>query len=101
MERASVRPSESSTGALGHPYLSELARSESRSESGGINTNMNEKIAIIGLGYVGLPVALSLGDASDDVIGFDIDAAKVRQLKEGFDRTSEVDPDELKSTRVK
>src|SRR5436190_18513713 len=62
---------------------------------------MNEKIAIIGLGYVGLPVALSLGEASDDVIGFDIDAAKVRQLKEGFDRTSEVDPDELKSTRVK
>jgi UDP-N-acetyl-D-galactosamine dehydrogenase len=55
-----------------------------------------EKIAIIGLGYVGLPLAVEFGKILD-VIGFDINTTRIKELSEGFDRTHEVDSDELKS----
>ena len=55
-----------------------------------------EKIAIIGLGYVGLPLAVEFGKVLP-VIGFDINKARIEELKKGFDRTHEVDGDELKS----
>ena len=44
------------------------------------------RIAVIGLGYVGLPLAVAFG-AKRPVLGFDIDATRVRELVEGFDRT--------------
>jgi UDP-N-acetyl-D-galactosamine dehydrogenase len=47
-------------------------------------------IAVIGLGYVGLPVAASFGQAGFDVIGFDIDERRVHELSSGVDRTCEV-----------
>ena len=53
------------------------------------------RIAVIGLGYVGLPVAVSFARTRVPVIGFDIDAARVRELKEGYDRTLEVDAEDL------
>ncbi len=59
------------------------------------------KIAVIGLGYVGLPVAVSFARAGSDVIGFDIDASRVEELRAGRDRTKEVDPAELKNPRLK
>ena len=62
---------------------------------------MNEKIAVIGLGYVGLPVALSLAETFPGVIGFDIDNTKVKELAEGFDRTNEVDDRELQQTTLR
>jgi UDP-N-acetyl-D-glucosamine dehydrogenase len=40
-------------------------------------------IGIIGLGYVGLPLARAFADANVKVLGFDIDAAKVRRLNAG------------------
>jgi len=52
------------------------------------------RIAVIGLGYVGLPLAAALG-REFTTIGFDIDAARVAQLKGGHDATGEVDADEL------
>jgi UDP-N-acetyl-D-glucosamine/UDP-N-acetyl-D-galactosamine dehydrogenase len=55
-----------------------------------------EKIGIIGLGYVGLPLAVEFGKAID-VIGFDINQTRVNELKSGFDRTLEVNEQELKS----
>ena len=50
------------------------------------------KIAVIGLGYVGLPVAVAFGRSGAPVVGFDIDPARVRELHAGHDRTREVDP---------
>jgi UDP-N-acetyl-D-glucosamine dehydrogenase len=40
-------------------------------------------IGVIGLGYVGLPLVLRFGEVGFRVIGFDIDAAKVKQLNDG------------------
>ena len=54
----------------------------------------NRRIAIIGLGYVGLPLAVAFGGIRD-VLGFDIDASRISQLQEGFDRTNETDAAEL------
>jgi UDP-N-acetyl-D-galactosamine dehydrogenase len=53
------------------------------------------KIAVIGLGYVGLPVAVALARVGASVIGFDIDRTRVEELRVGRDRTREVEPGEL------
>jgi UDP-N-acetyl-D-galactosamine dehydrogenase len=55
-----------------------------------------EKIGIIGLGYVGLPLAVEFGKIID-VVGFDINQSRIEELKKGHDRTLEVDMPELKS----
>ena len=54
-----------------------------------------EKIGIIGLGYVGLPLAVEFGKTME-VIGFDISQPRIEELKKFIDRTLEVDTDELK-----
>ena len=51
---------------------------------------MNERVAVIGLGYVGLPLAVALARRMPTV-GFDIDAGRVAELAAGHDRTNEVD----------
>ena len=48
-------------------------------------------ISVIGLGYVGLPVAVAFANAGTRVVAFDIDAARVTELRSGHDRTREVD----------
>lgn len=53
-----------------------------------------EKIGIIGLGYVGLPLAVEFGKVMD-VIGFDINKDRIGELNKGYDRTAEVDAEEL------
>ncbi len=60
---------------------------------------MSETIAVLGLGYVGLPVALAFAKKFA-AVGFDIDAAKVRELVEGYDRNHEVPADVLKATSL-
>jgi UDP-N-acetyl-D-galactosamine dehydrogenase len=58
-------------------------------------------IGVIGLGYVGLPLAVEFGKRYPTV-GFDIDAARIGALREGVDRTLEVGRDELAAaTRLK
>ena len=52
------------------------------------------RLAVVGLGYVGLPLALEFGKQFDTV-GFDIDAARVGQLRAGTDRTGEASSTEL------
>jgi UDP-glucose/GDP-mannose dehydrogenase family, NAD binding domain len=54
------------------------------------------KIAVIGLGYVGLPVAVAFGRSGVAVIGYDIDAKRVHELQCGRDHTLEVNPDDLR-----
>lgn len=51
---------------------------------------VKEAIAIIGLGYVGLPVAVALAEKFGDVIGFDISARRVEALRAGHDWTGEI-----------
>ncbi len=53
-------------------------------------------IGVVGLGYVGLPLAVEFGRRYR-TIGFDINAARVAELKAGRDRTLEVEPEELKA----
>jgi UDP-N-acetyl-D-galactosamine dehydrogenase len=55
---------------------------------------MNKTIAIIGLGYVGLPLAVEFGKQRP-VIGFDINEARVKELGSGRDHTLECSPEEL------
>jgi UDP-N-acetyl-D-galactosamine dehydrogenase len=56
----------------------------------------NIKIAIIGLGYVGLPLAVEFGKQYD-TLGFDINSTRVDQLRSGQDRTLETTTEELES----
>lgn len=51
----------------------------------------DEKIAVIGLGYVGLPVAVALAEAYEDVVGFDVSERRVTALKAGSDWTHEIE----------
>src|SRR5699024_3928839 len=53
------------------------------------------KLAVIGLGYVGLPLAVEFGKKRT-VIGFDINSRRVAELNAGEDHTLEVEPEELK-----
>ena len=55
-------------------------------------------LAIIGLGYVGLPLAVEFGKKRK-VVGFDINAKRVAELQAGHDFTLETEPDELRQAR--
>jgi len=61
--------------------------------------NKQAKIAVVGLGYVGLPLAAAFGKKVD-VIGFEIHPGKVEQLKSGFDATGELTGEDLKNTTI-
>ena len=58
---------------------------------------MSTRIAIIGLGYVGFPLAVEFGKKIP-TLGFDIDTSRIAELNTGFDRTHEVKPEQLKSS---
>lgn len=60
----------------------------------------NETIAVIGLGYVGLPVAIAAANVFDGVIGFDISEERVSALREGQDRTGEISGEEMARTSL-
>ncbi len=60
-----------------------------------------ERIGVIGLGYVGLPVAIEFAKHFDDTVGFDIDARKVGELRDGHDRTGEVDDRSLRESTIR
>jgi UDP-N-acetyl-D-glucosamine/UDP-N-acetyl-D-galactosamine dehydrogenase len=60
---------------------------------------MNRKIAVIGLGYVGLPVAVAFGK-NHDVVGFDIKASRIEELAAGNDLTGEIADTELRDARI-
>jgi UDP-N-acetyl-D-glucosamine/UDP-N-acetyl-D-galactosamine dehydrogenase len=59
------------------------------------------KIAVIGLGYVGLPVAVAFARSGTPVIGFDIDPVRIKELRAGHDRTREVEKPELLSSTLR
>lgn len=57
---------------------------------------MNDKIAVIGLGYVGIPLAVEFGKKYPTV-GFDINPERIEELEKGFDRTLEMTEEDLQS----
>ena len=57
------------------------------------------KIIVIGLGYVGLPLAVALA-RHFEVTGLDIDPERIAELRDGRDRTQEVDKAELQSSSL-
>jgi UDP-N-acetyl-D-galactosamine dehydrogenase len=59
-----------------------------------------ERIAIVGLGYVGLPVALAFARKFPGTLGFDIHVEKVQELTRGYDRNHEVSEAELKAAPI-
>jgi UDP-N-acetyl-D-glucosamine/UDP-N-acetyl-D-galactosamine dehydrogenase len=60
-----------------------------------------EKIAVVGLGYVGLPVAVALAKQFKSVVGFDISARRIESLAKFDDWTGEISSDELKDSGLK
>lgn len=59
-----------------------------------------EKISIIGLGYVGMPIALAFANKGIDVIGYDVNENKIKTYLSGIDPTNEVGDDAIKATTV-
>lgn len=60
---------------------------------------MEQTIAVVGLGYVGLPLAVAFGKKRD-IIGFDINKERIEALKNGYDKTNEVEAEDMKNTTV-
>jgi UDP-N-acetyl-D-galactosamine dehydrogenase len=59
---------------------------------------IEERIAVIGLGYVGLPLAVALANKFGDVVGFDVNKKRVDSLAQGHDWTGEIESDVLKAS---
>lgn len=57
---------------------------------------MERKVSVVGLGYVGLPVAVAFAKRGYPVVGFDIDKNRIEELRQGIDKTLEVANDDLK-----
>ena len=58
------------------------------------------RIGVIGLGYVGAPIAIAFGKSGVHVVGFDIDDARIADLQAGHDRTREVTPADIAAANV-
>ena len=61
---------------------------------------MNEKIAVIGLGYVGLPLVVALA-RRHDVVAFDISSGRIDVLRRGIDSTNEVPAEDLRGSQLR
>ncbi|MCK9197871.1 MAG: NAD(P)-binding domain-containing protein, partial [Syntrophales bacterium] len=59
----------------------------------------SEKIAVVGLGYVGLPLAVHLSHHFS-VIGFDVKDSRIKELRQGFDQTLEITLEQMKAAAV-
>ena len=59
-----------------------------------------ESLAVIGLGYVGLPIAHAFSIKGINVIGFDLDNEKIELYRSGIDLTNEIGDDEIKNTKI-
>ncbi|MEO1922353.1 MAG: nucleotide sugar dehydrogenase [Sphingomonadaceae bacterium] len=64
-----------------------------------LSLNQDARTVVIGLGYVGLPLAVALAK-SIDTVGFDIDSQRIAELKAGHDRTGEIDGKQLRASSI-
>ncbi len=76
-----------------------LFLSQEDNKDGLMYKDYNRKVSVVGLGYVGLPVAVEFGRISE-TIGFDINLGRIEELKQGIDRTGEVEHDYLVGSHV-
>ena len=60
----------------------------------------DRRISVIGLGYVGLPVAVAFSKAGFSVVGYDRDPRRVEELRRGFDRTRETTAEDLSASKL-
>ena len=63
--------------------------------------NKEESLALVGLGYVGMPIAHAFAKKGLNVIGFDLNKEKIGLYKSGVDPTKEVGDDEIKNTKIR
>lgn len=66
-----------------------------------ISLDNSERIVVLGLGYVGLPIAVALARHYSDVVGFDISPSRVQTLSAGHDWTDEIDDAELAASSLR
>ncbi len=62
--------------------------------------SQKESLALVGLGYVGMPIAHAFAKKGINVIGFDLNNAKIELYKSGIDPTKEVGDEEIKKTKI-
>ena len=62
--------------------------------------NKEEKLSLVGLGYVGMPIAVAFAKKGVEVIGFDLNKAKIELYKNGVDPTKEVGDEAIKNSTV-
>ena len=63
-------------------------------------TVLNRKISVIGLGYVGLPVAIAFAEAGFNVVGFDTNTDRIKELTDAYDKTFEVENERLDNPNI-
>lgn len=62
--------------------------------------NNEEKMSVVGLGYVGMPIAHAFAKKGINVMGFDLSKAKIELYKSGIDPTNEVGNEEIAKTKI-
>ncbi len=65
-----------------------------------MSKHSDRTVAVVGLGYVGLPLALAFGRTAIKTIGFDINKQRVRDLKSGIDSSGELTAEEIQSSKL-
>ena len=58
------------------------------------------KVSVVGLGYVGLPLAVAFGQSGSSVVAFDLKLDRIKQLWAGYDSTGEVEPEEMQAAHL-
>src|SRR5207342_315623 len=96
---AAVRPAHRCADRVQGPHWPQCLLTWLFIKLGYLIVNVERKIAVVGLGYVGLPLAVEFGKHFR-TLGFDIDRARVEELANGHDRTRETAPDELTSAEL-
>lgn len=62
--------------------------------------NKEEKLSLVGLGYVGMPIAVAFASKGVNVVGFDLNKEKIELYKKGIDPTNEVGDEAIKNSTV-
>ena len=62
--------------------------------------NKEAKLSLVGLGYVGLPIAVEFAKRGIEVIGFDVNKAKIKTYCSGVDPTNEIGNEAIQNTSV-
>ncbi len=60
----------------------------------------DRRISVVGLGYVGLPVAVAFTRTGNTVVAFDINHERIEELGNGYDRTNEVPTEQLSAANL-